>query len=92
MPRKLVAPKKTKSCKGKKLDVFFENVRSKRLELRLTQTDLAGRLGIHQTRISELEGGAFVETPSKLVALCRALETDPNHLFGFGKERGKRDA
>ncbi len=79
-------PKKTKRSKKEKISKFFENVKSRRLELKLNQGDVAERMGIAQSRISVLENGTFVETPERLEALCRALETDPNHLFGFASE------
>jgi transcriptional regulator with XRE-family HTH domain len=80
------SPEKRRSYNGKKVSIFSKKIRERRLELKLKQSELASILGIPQPRISELEGGAFIDDPERLIALCRALKTDPNHLFGFEKE------
>ena len=86
MPRKPANPELRKNYKGEKNLFFSQNVRARRTELKLKQSDLAERMGIKQSQISDIEGGAFVEDAQRIVALCRALETTPDYLFGFKEE------
>jgi transcriptional regulator with XRE-family HTH domain len=86
MPRKPVSPEQRKGCVNEKNLFFAENIRAFRLALGLKQSELGECLGMTTKQISELEGGRFVQDATRLVALCRALETDPNHLFGFREE------
>lgn len=79
-------PKKPKRSKKEKTSEFFANVRARRKELKLNQGEIADRMGIDRSRISVLENGTFIETPERLEALCRALETTPDYLFGFREE------
>ena len=81
--KKSVKPVKKKRCDDEKTSKFFQNTVFRREELDLTQTQLALRMGIKQSQISSLENGSFIETPERLEALCRALETTPDYLFGF---------
>lgn len=88
MPRKPESPENRKIYKGDKNLRFSQKVRERRLELKLKQSELAERLGCKQSQVSALEGGVFVDNAERLETLCRALETDPNHLFGFDKDKG----
>ena len=84
--RKPKNPKDRKSYKGKKLSEFCQKVRIRRLEIPMTQLELAERLGESQEQVSRLEGGAFPISEEKIIALARALETTPDYLFGFRDE------
>lgn len=86
MPRKPANPESRKNYKGEKNIVFSQNIRARRIELGLKQSDLAMRIGIKQSQVSDMEGGAFIENANRLIALCRALETTPDYLFGFREE------
>jgi len=84
MPRgNIKTPENRKGYKGKKISVFFEKVRARRLELGLDQKDVAAALGVVPSRISELEGGKFFDDPDRIIDLCKALEIDANYLFGM---------
>jgi len=50
-------------------------VRHFREQARLTQTQLADRVGIRQSYLSELEAGKATEQTERLVALFKALGT-----------------
>lgn len=52
----------------------------------MTQMEFAEKARLHQKQVSELENGRFVEYPERIVAIARALDTDPNYLFGFTEE------
>ncbi len=83
MPRKPASPKSRKNYKGEKNLFFSENVRARRIELGLKQSELAERIGFKQSQVSDIEGGSFVDDAMRVVTLCRALETTPDYLFGF---------
>ncbi|GAA1286785.1 hypothetical protein Psi02_53420 [Planotetraspora silvatica] len=53
-----------------------ELVRHRRLELRLSQADLAARAGMTQPQLSRLEAGGVSPTFKLLDRLARALETE----------------
>lgn len=80
------SPERRKGYTGKNISIFFKKVRERRLELGLKQSDVGKKMGVPQTRISELEGGSYPESPEKLIALARALNTTPDYLFGFREE------
>jgi transcriptional regulator with XRE-family HTH domain len=58
-----------------------ENVRARRLELGLTQEELAERCRRHPTEISRLERGVRDPRLSTLVMVARGLETTPAELL-----------
>ena len=67
----------------KKSPVFGKNVLRRRLELNMTQEDLAKAIGASRPRIVDIENGRFPADPERINALARALGTDPNTLLGF---------
>ncbi|MCC8164888.1 MAG: helix-turn-helix transcriptional regulator [Planctomycetes bacterium] len=83
MPRKPLSPKERKTYKGQKISEFCLNVQKRRLEVGMSQAELAEELGIARPRISELESGRFPEDPDRIVAIAHALKVDINWLFGF---------
>ena len=83
MPRKSLTPTERKGYRGQKISDFCVNVQQKRLELRLTQAQLAEKIGVPPPRISELESGRFPEDPDRIIAIARALGVDINWLFGY---------
>lgn len=65
-------------------------VRNRRIELGLTQEELAIKCGYkNRTMISKLESGDSEIPFSKLVVICDVLECDPNYLLGYNNR--KRD-
>ena len=62
-------------------DTFPRRLRDARKAAGLTQVELADRVGVHQTRLSQIEGGAatYLEMRWKLAV---ALGVDPATLDG----------
>jgi Uncharacterized protein conserved in bacteria len=83
MPRKSISPESRAGCRKYRDDVFFKNVQSKRIELELTQEDMAQKLKMQRPNYSRLESGAFPKDPRKIVEIAKALGVDINWLFGF---------
>lgn len=63
------------------LDVFRRNVRQRRLELNLTQTDVANRIGVDAGYISDIERGRRKPNLARLAPLAEALDTTPSALI-----------
>jgi len=82
-PGKPVNPKLRKSYKGGEIPVFCQRVLQKRMELHLTQAELADAIGTTVPRISELEAGRLPRDEKRIIAIARALNVDINWLFGF---------
>lgn len=53
-----------------------------RLEKRLTQQQVAKRLGKPQSHIAKIEGAERRLDLIEFIELCRAIESDPIALFG----------
>lgn len=80
------SPEARKSYDGKKVSEFAKKIRERRLQLDLDQAAIAEKVGVPQQRISKWEGGSFIDSPERVAALARALETTPDYLFGFKEE------
>lgn len=64
-----------------------DRIRKRRLDLGLTQEELATRLGYkHKSSINKIELGQHNMTQSKIVALADALETTPSYIMGWDDE------
>lgn len=61
--------------------VFCENFKRRRQRLGLSQTELATRLGVAQSYVSDLESGNKVPLVPTLADLAVALETTPAKLL-----------
>lgn len=57
------------------------NIRTRRLELRLTQRDLSVRLDVDVMAISNWERGVYQPSMTNLVALARVFSCDVAWLF-----------
>lgn len=57
------------------------NVRNRRLELGLTQQQLADKIGISRNSISSIETGQYIPTAYTVALLCKALECSFEDLF-----------
>lgn len=75
-------PAKSKAYADKKFPQFCKNVRSRRIQLGLSQASLGEKIGIPDTRITELESGRFPSDPDRVVALAKALDCTLDWLFG----------
>ncbi len=66
---------------------LYSNIKSRRLELRLTQSELAEKLGYSdKSAIAKIESGKVDLQQSKIVAFAKALETTPSILMGWSDE------
>lgn len=59
------------------------NIRQRRKELHMTQTELAEKLGYQKAAISKIELGAVDVAVSKLPAFAAALETGVGELLDW---------
>lgn len=62
-------------------DVFRANVKSRRTELGLSQTEVADRIGVDPGYISDLERGKRNPNLRRLAPLAQALDTTPSALL-----------
>lgn len=61
--------------------VFATNVRRRRLELNLSQEELAERAGVHRTYVGMLERGEKNVTIYNIGRIADALEVEPHMLL-----------
>lgn len=61
--------------------VFAQNVRLKRLELQLSQEELAERAGVHRTYVGMLERGEKNVTIYNIERIAEALGLEPYQLL-----------
>lgn len=59
---------------------FGESVRERRLKLQLTQVDLARKLGIRQSTLSDIEKGRHAPTLETVERIAKALNTTAKAL------------
>jgi len=62
-------------------NVVGQNLKARRRELGLTQTQLAARVGVSQAYLSRIETGTRVADTDLLARLAEALETSPLALM-----------
>ena len=63
---------------------LYKNIKSRRLELGMTQTDLARELGYaDKSMVAKIEKGLVDLTQSKIIAFASALKTTPSELMGW---------
>ena len=68
---------------------LYKTIRARRIALRMTQQELAARLGYKSTStIAKIEAGINDIPQSKIIAFARALATTPGALLGLEDERG----
>ena len=66
---------------------LYKNIKKRRLELELTQSDLAQRLGYSdKSMIAKIEKGAIDLPQSKITAFAKALNTSEIELMGWDSE------
>lgn len=65
---------------------FGKNVKDARLKLKLTQEQLAEKIGISAKSLSQIELGNNFVSAENLEAICNALEIYPKKLFDFGDD------
>lgn len=63
---------------------LYRNIKKRRKDLGLTQTDLALKLGYaDKSMVAKIEAGSVDLSQSKIVAFAEALETTPAYLMGW---------
>lgn len=63
---------------------LYLNIKSRRLDLGMTQTDLAKKMGYaDKSMIAKIEKGTVDLPQSKIIAFADALETTPGELMGW---------
>ena len=63
---------------------LYENIRSRRQELKMTQQELAAKLGYRSTStIAKIEAGKSDIPQSKILAFANALDTTVGKLMGW---------
>lgn len=62
---------------------LYKNIKSRRSELHLTQSDLASKMGYaDKSMIAKIEKGLVDLPQSKIFAFAKVLETTPSELMG----------
>ena len=62
----------------------YKNIKTRRTELRLTQSELADKMGYaDKSMIAKIEKGTVDLPQSKIFAFAKALETTPLYLMGL---------
>jgi transcriptional regulator with XRE-family HTH domain len=67
------------------LIAFGRAVLARRIELELSQEELAARAGLHRTYVGDIERGARNLALRNIVNLATALELTPDELFRQAK-------
>lgn len=66
---------------------LYKNIKRKRQQLKMTQTDLALKLGYaDKSMIAKIEKGSVDLPQSKIIAFAEALDTTPGDLMGWDQE------
>lgn len=60
---------------------FGERIRCRRQELKLSRSELADRLGVSTSAVSNYENGLSFPKEDVMLRLFNSLETEPNVLF-----------
>ncbi len=60
---------------------FLENVKARRKQLKLTQVDVASRLGTSRVFFTQIETGQFVPGLDLIGRIAQALEMQANELL-----------
>lgn len=69
---------------------LYENIRNRRNELKLTQTELAKKVGYSdKSMIAKVEAGLVDITRNKIIKFAQALDTTPAYLMGWEEEHKK---
>lgn len=66
------------------MDVLYERIRSRRIELDMTQDEVARKLGYRsRSTIAKIEAGESDIPQSKIEAFAQVLDTSPAYLMGW---------
>ena len=65
---------------------LYKNIKNRRIELRMTQTELAQKVGYaDKGMISRVENGKVDLSQSQIIKFAEALEIDPGALMGWNE-------
>lgn len=66
---------------------LYENIKKRRMELGMTQTELANKVGYSDKgMISKVENGKVDIPQSQILKFAKALDTTPGFLMGWSDE------
>lgn len=75
---------------SQELVMLGERIRSRRMELCMSQEALAEKVGISANTVSRIEGGQMSVTIGIFIKLVQALDTDADKLLGILPEPGRK--
>ena len=65
------------------MEQLYKNIRARRIELGMTQQELADKMGYtNRSSIAKVENGAVDLSQSKIIQFAKVLETTPGELMG----------
>lgn len=71
---------------------LYTNIKRRRLELRMTQAELAEKIGYaDKSMIAKIEKGQIDLTQSKIMAIAKALEVSASELMGWDTSKDTPD-
>lgn len=73
------------------LVMLGERIRSRRMELCMSQEALAEKTGISANTVSRIEGGQMSVTIGIFIKLVQALDTGADKLLGILPEAGRKE-
>ncbi len=66
------------------MDILFKNIRDRRLQLGMSQAELAKKVGYSdRSAIAHIEAGKKNLTHSRIISFAEALDTTPEQLMGW---------
>lgn len=69
------------------MDILFKNIRDRRLQLGMSQAELAKKVGYSdRSAIAHIEAGKKNLTHSRIISFAEALDTTPERLMGWDDE------
>lgn len=69
------------------MDILFKNIRDRRLQLGMSQAELAKKVGYSdRSAIAHIEAGKKNLTHSRIISFAEALDTTPERLMGWDEE------
>lgn len=69
------------------MEKLYENIKARRIELGITQDELAKKMGYaDKSMIAKIEAGKVDLAQSKILAFAKALRTTPSILMGWDED------
>lgn len=74
------------------MEKLYQNIRNRRRELRMTQQELAEKIGYtDRSSIAKIESGIIDLSQSKIIQIAKALDTTPSELMGEVENESHED-